>query len=192
MTIGIFVTAACGSDAKSPDAAAIVDAMVLPDSPASCQTEVVTHIAGAAQHVPICSPQQYPTNPPAFGDHYPSWAKYQVWSTPVPAPFWVHNLEHGGVVVTYNCADGCAADVAALTSFLAARPKDPTCSDAVRNRFLVTPNAALTKRFAVSAWGVTLTSNCFDLAALGAFIDANYAKGPENLCGDGLATLPSC
>ena len=31
-----------------------------------------------------------------------------------------------------------------------------------------------------------LRSQCFDLPALGAFIDAHYALGPENFCADGL------
>ena len=143
----------------------------------------------AGTHVATCSPITYATNPPTSGAHYPIWARYRSYPAPVPRGFWVHDLEHGAVVITYNCPDGCADDVAALEAFLAARPADPTCTAPVANRFVVTPDPLLDTRFAASAWGFALRADCFDLGALGTFIDDHYARAPEDLCGDGVDPL---
>jgi hypothetical protein len=135
-------------------------------------------------HEPICSPITWPTNPPSSGEHYPIWAAYKVYTSPVPRGFYVHDLEHGGIVMLYNCPGGCDAEVAALVAHLDARPADPVCTE-VRNRYTVTPDPLIPTRFAAAAWGYTLTSDCFDLAALDAFIDAHYSNGPELVCSDG-------
>jgi hypothetical protein len=204
--------AVSAADARAVDAAAIdappdaaaIDA-VLDDAPDAaidaapgddaapdadtCGTTVTGFPLAAGLHVPVCSQVVYDTNPPTSGAHYPTWAKYKAYAGRVGRPFWVHDLEHGAVVVTYNCPGGCDAEVAALVAFLAARPADPLCTAAVRNRFVVTPDPELDVRFAASAWGFALESSCFDLPALGAFIDAHYAHAPENLCADGVDVL---
>src|SRR6202042_881476 len=64
-------------------------------------------------HVAVCSYVVYGTKPPSSGDHYPIWAAYKTYAAPIPEGFFVHNLEHGTIVLTYNCPSGCAADVAA-------------------------------------------------------------------------------
>lgn len=155
-----------------------------------CGTSERGYPLAAGVHVTECSPITYATNPPTSGEHYPIWARFRAYDHPIPRGYWVHNLEHGAVVVTYNCPDGCDADVAALEDFLAARPADPACGGGVVNRFVVTPDPLLDTRFAASAWGYALRSECFDLPALGRFIDAHYARAPEDLCGDGVDPSP--
>ena len=51
---------------------------------------------------------------------------------------------------------------------------------------MVTPYPELDVRFAASAWGAHLKSSCFDLPALGAFIDAYARKAPEDECDEGI------
>ena len=160
-----------------------------PPDAGTCNTTVEGFPLAAGAHVATCSPITYATNPPTSGAHYPIWARYRSYPAPVPRGFWVHDLEHGAVVITYNCPDGCADDVAALEAFLAARPADPTCTAPVANRFVVTPDPLLDTRFAASAWGFALRADCFDLGALGTFIDDHYARAPEDLCGDGVDPL---
>jgi hypothetical protein len=128
----------------------------------------------------------YSTNPPTSGPHYPIWAAYKTYTTPVDRGFYVHDLEHGGVVIAYNCPSGCDADLALLADFLSARPADPACTPPVKFRVVVTPDPLLDVRFAAAAWGAALKSSCFDLPALAAFLDAHYAMAPENTCYDGL------
>lgn len=182
---------AAAADAAPDDAPGPTDAAA-PDAPAdadTCGTTVTAHVVAAGVHVPLCSQVVYDTNPPTSGLHYPTWAKYKTYAGRVGRPFWVHDLEHGAIVVSYHCTTACDAEVAAVTAFLAARPADPLCTAAVRNRFVVTPDPELDVRFAVSAWGFSLRSACFDLPALGAFIDAHYAHAPENFCADGVDVL---
>ena len=52
--------------------------------------------------------------------------------------------------------------------------------------------AALQQEAAARAsdtWGFALRADCFDLGALGTFIDDHYARAPEDLCGDGVDPL---
>ncbi|CAN5561446.1 hypothetical protein BH09MYX1_BH09MYX1_42190 [soil metagenome] len=79
-----------------------LDAPIRPD--ASCSVIIAAPVLLDSPHVDIGTLIQYPTNPPASGPHYPIWAAFQEFSTPVPRPFWVHSLEHGAVVLLYNCA----------------------------------------------------------------------------------------
>ena len=152
----------------------------------ACGATVETFALDPSPHVAVCSVVTYSTNPPTSGPHYPSWAAFKVYTSPVPRGFTVHAMEHGAVVVAYNCPDGCDADVAALVDYLAARPADPLCAAPLQNRFVVTPDPLLDVPFAASAWGASLKAQCFDLPALGAFIDTYYAKAPENFCFDGI------
>jgi hypothetical protein len=82
---------------------------------------------------------------------------------------WVHNLENGGVVLLYHCAD-CAADIAKLAAFSATHP-----------RTIVTPYPMLPARFAVVAWEYRLVSDCLDLAAFEAFYAARFDHAPESI-----------
>ncbi len=177
------------------DAAPPADAAALPDAVdgdgAACTTSVTGYELAAGIHVAQCSPITYATNPPTSGEHYPIWAAYTTYDYPVPLGFLVHDLEHGAVVIFYNCPDGCAGDLSALQDYLDGRPADPTCTAAVHHRIVVTPDPDLDVRFAASAWGWALRSDCFDLGALDAFIDAHYAGAPEDLCGDGQPS-PTC
>lgn len=138
-----------------------------------------------------CSEVVYATDPPTSGPHYPIWAKWQTYAAPVPRGFYVHNLEHGGVVIAYRCPDGCDAELAALATMVASLPADPLCALGVERRVIVTPDPLLATRFAVVAWGASLVADCVDVPAFAAFIDARYATGPENTCADGVdVTVP--
>lgn len=162
-----------------------------PDASSVCGTTVAGYDPAAGIHVALCSPITYATNPPTSGEHYPVWAAFTTYDYPVPFGFLVHDLEHGAIVIFYNCPDGCDGDLSALQSYLDGRPDDPSCAAGVHRRIVVTPDPDLDVRFAASAWGWALRSNCFDLAALDAFIDDHYAGAPEDLCADGEPN-PTC
>jgi hypothetical protein len=145
-------------------------------------------------HEPVCSYIEYFTNPPSSGNHYPIWAAYKTYTTPVPDGFYVHNLEHGAIVLTYNCAlydgDGgaCDADIASAQAMLDGLPTDPDCvaqGSPVPLRTLMTPDPALDVPFAASSWGWTLRARCFDPVVFGAFAAAHADRGREDICADG-------
>jgi hypothetical protein len=101
----------------------------------------------------------------------------------------VHSLEHGAVVITYNCPGGCTAEVAAAQSFVDGLPAD--CGLMAR-RVILTPDPDLDVRFAASAWGFTLRANCFDRNAFADFFNAHYDHAPESICGGGTDPTELC
>jgi hypothetical protein len=139
-------------------------------------------------HVPECSTIAYGTKPPSSGNHYGNWAAFKVYTNPIPPGYWVHDLEHGAVVLTYNCEDGCGGDVAAAEAMIVALPSDPLClaTATVPRRIVMTPDPSLDVQFAASAWGFTLRANCFDADVFRSFIDRHYGASPESVCGGGI------
>ncbi len=156
-------------------------------TPCAITVEAVT--PAPANHVPVGTAVNWNSNPPAGGSHYPIWAAYQEFTAAVPRGFYVHNLEHGAVVLLYNCAsvDGstCEAIGETLRQASAALPDDPLCASPVRVRTVITPDPLIPTPIAATAWGFVYRAECIDLPSLQAFVAAHYAKGPENLCTNG-------
>ncbi|MCY3901014.1 MAG: DUF3105 domain-containing protein [Caldilineaceae bacterium] len=53
------------------------------------------------------SPIEYNTTPPTSGPHYPGLAPWDIYDEPIRYEQVVHNMEDGGVIVYYQCEDGC-------------------------------------------------------------------------------------
>jgi hypothetical protein len=188
------VLTACGSSSPATPTASDAGSYDEPRTPeetgaidgGSCNAIAEQHPIEGNLHMAICSPLTYGTNPPSSGNHYSIWAAYKTYTQPFLPGFWVHCLEHGAVVIGYNCPDGCAGDVARAQAFIDALPAD--CGAPPR-RVVLLPNPGLDVRFAASAWGFTLKADCFDPSAFGAFFAAHYGQGPEDICSDGLDPL---
>jgi len=163
-----------------------------------CTVDVASHDLDDPIHVTECSHIDYSTNPPSSGMHYPVWAAYQTYDFPVPRGYWVHGLEHGAVVITYNCPDGCPDEVAQVESIIGSLPNDAQCvAEGIDHQVVITPDPLLDTRWAMSAWGHTLRANCVNEAAFKEFHQSHVAHGPEAICGGGTvlteATLaPNC
>jgi hypothetical protein len=132
-------------------------------------------------HVAEGSPITYRANPPASGPHYPVWARYEEHATTVARGYWVHNLEHGGIVFLYR-PSAPAAVVDALRAAYRALPNDPACG---HKRALLTADPDLPTDVAVVAADVMLQAGCTDAAAIRAFVDARIGRGPEQVCTNG-------
>lgn len=52
--------------------------------------------------------EAYNSKPGSSGPHFGSLAGWEVHETPVPNELFIHNLEDRGVVLAYNCPDGCS------------------------------------------------------------------------------------
>ena len=74
------------------------------------------------EHIPQGTKTTYQDYPPASGKHWPVWAPWGIYKEALPRRF-VHNLEHGGIVVLYNCATPCPDLVRQLEETYAALPK---------------------------------------------------------------------
>jgi Protein of unknown function (DUF3105) len=119
----------------------------------------------------------YQDIPPVGGAHDPCWTTYGVHQEEVPDERWVHNLEHGGVVLLHHCSD-CADDIAAIEAFVADQPIAVS-----------TPYAALPARFAIVSWGARIVSDCYDPEAFAQFFDLYSKRAPE---GTSAPPPPSC
>src|SRR5262245_21540219 len=97
--LGVLGAAGCGSS-STPTAP--------PPDNGSCSVQE----AGVANegwiHVAEGSSITYAHNPPASGPHYPVWLRYEAFSTAMARGYWVHNLEHGGIVMIYRPDAGSA------------------------------------------------------------------------------------
>lgn len=154
-----------------------------------CTVTIQTGIhVPAATHVPICTPVAYATNPPCGGPHWPVWAAFGEYATPVPRPMYVHDMEHGAVLLAYRCAAGCPDVVAALEHVRATTAPDPKCAGTGTSaRVVLTPDPELATPIAAAAWGATYTATCIDEASLSSFAAEVYGKAPEDFCSPGLA-----
>lgn len=88
----------------------------------------------------------YNSAPPSSGPHFGGIAEWTLHDDPVPPELFVHNLEDGGVVLAYDCPDGCPDVVDDLSTRLD------------EGRVLVTPYDGITdttgasRRIAAVAW----------------------------------------
>ena len=183
----LFVCGACSDDDPAPPQADAAENCAAAEGTCNLQTCAPDQLDGL--HVDVCTVVDWPTNPPTSGQHYPIWAAFQDYDTAVPRGFWLHSVEHSGIVLAYNCdrVEGACADlVTALTDFAAAAPADPLCDASVGNRIIVTPDPLLDVAFAAVAWGHSLKGDCFDETLVQAFVDAHYGNNYENLCGGGV------
>jgi hypothetical protein len=145
-------------------------------------------------HVPPNSDVTYTFCPPATGGHYNIGAPipprvYGPGDRAIPQG-WVHNLEHGGLVILYRGREGdegtTEAAQQALTTFFNDMPNSPVCgfpatqqgAGTVIARFdeMATPYAAL-------VWGRVLPLQTFDQAAIMEFWNTwGERTNPEKFC----------
>jgi hypothetical protein len=153
----VLQVASCGTGASPDGGVARLDAAYHPD--ASCLVTIDTPSFGAATHEPEGTAITYTSNPPAGGPHYPRWASFTAFTTPIPRPYYVHDMEHGAIVLLYKCdADASAPDASLLdgstdasvpgtcesraqdflAKVVATLPTDPTCAPNIRVRTVIT------------------------------------------------------
>jgi hypothetical protein len=153
----------------------------------ACNAVITTFQGGSRGHQGECSGLSYPMSPPVFGDHYPVWAAYGSYDFPIPLGYLVHDLEHGAVVIFYECPHGCSDEVAEVQRFIDALPEDSRCTPlGIPRQVILVPRPGLGSRWAASAWGVSITADCFDPELFRRFYDEHVAHGPEDLCQQGV------
>ena len=149
-----------------------------------------------ANHIPAGTQAHYLTDPPTSGQHYNlrgeaplPWGFY---ARPYPPEDWVHNLEHGGVVILYTCPQPQAAGGAKLVetdlscpdsqspvqSFIASAPPDALFHEV---KIVATPYPVPGHRFAVVAWGWRLFMDSWDSSLAERFYEAHVDNGPERI-----------
>lgn len=159
-------------------AAILIAVVLLARSFGVGEAAVGTNIAaaGVGVHIPEGQPITYAQTPPVGGSHWPSPALWGISTQPIPDERAVHNLEHGGVVISQNGMSD--ADLARLRSFLAAYPKDQFGEVKV----VVRPYDKIAKgAIVLTAWSWTDPLTGYDAARIKAFLDAHLNKCCENV-----------
>lgn len=174
---------------------------------AGCLVTIESPPVTDSPHVAIGTDVTYASNPPSSGPHYPIWAAFQEFPDPVDRRYYVHDLEHGAIVLLYNCAalpdggaaiadggDGgtaCDALREGLRKAAASIPADPLCANTpgVRVRYVMTPDPLITGPIAASGWGFTYNAACVDIPTLIDFANKHYGQGTEPVCANGTTTF---
>jgi hypothetical protein len=126
-----------------------------------------------ADHVPDGTEIAWLSDPPHSGPHFPMWETWGEHEQSVARGNWVHNLEHGGIVLAYLCPGGCEAELDVLRDVIAARPD---------LRILMTADAALPgPRFAAISWTWIHRTDAPDLDTLLCFVDQHENHAPEDV-----------
>jgi hypothetical protein len=132
------------------------------------------------QHVAEGSPIQYKSVPPTSGPHYPAPKDWGVFDQAVVPGYWVHNLEHGGVVLLYNCPSGCPDVVSVGQDAFKTFPKDKYGEV----KLVVTPYSGLPDGVEVAAvaWQYAkLYHGDFNRENFLAFYNGHIDRSPEDV-----------
>jgi hypothetical protein len=148
------------------------------DCPQRCGPDVDAPPFEGAQHVAEPTAVRYTANPPASGNHWPMWQEpWGDYPTELPRERWVHNLEHGGVVLLYNCPLGCEDIHQQLVAI-----RNGTRPDRYNSvRILVTPDSVMPHKVAAVAWLWRWQGDSVDMNAIQCFIQSRYDRAPESL-----------
>lgn len=130
-------------------------------------------------HVTEGQPIYYHNNPPSGGPHYGArYPTYGVVTEVVLPGYWVHNLEHGAVVLLYRCGGPCPELIASLQDFYRTLP--PSLNGPNRApRLLAIPYPDLPAPLAMVAWGESFLLDRFDDAVIRDFYERHVDRGPE-------------
>ncbi len=121
------------------------------------------HIAeGSTDHPP------YNSNPPTSGPHWPQPAEWGVYKTQQPDERFVHNLEHGGIWISYKPDKVDADTVARLEDFVKRFPL-----------IVVEPRPGNDANISLAAWTHLENLDSFNERTILEFINAYHNHGPE-------------
>jgi hypothetical protein len=139
-------------------------------------------------HVPQPTRITYMHNPPTSGCHYSLGRGNAPLAPGIYPPsnaakltpeFWVHNLEHGYIVVSYNCPTGCDSDLQALDAWYKALPPDPGGGVAYA-KFIAVPDPQQTEKWDVESWDwFDPMGSTLNLAEVKKFYDNHINQAPE-------------
>ncbi len=85
----------------------------------------------------------YNSDPPTSGPHVGPIAEWGIHAAPIPKELQVHNLEDGGVLVQYNCPEGCSDLVEKLQAIVSR----------YNRQVILAPYPGMDRRIALTAWG---------------------------------------
>lgn len=155
------------------------------------------------EHVSINEVEKtiYNSNPPTSGQHTVTWVKPGIYKEPQSEGELLHSLEHGYVVIHYNCAvhkkaeeEGLGSPSADFVPFKIATGSAVNESEACKTliteleniankkklfKLVVVPRPQLDTTIALTAWNYIDKFDSFDKKRIEKFIDYHRDHGPE-------------
>jgi Protein of unknown function (DUF3105) len=128
-------------------------------------------------HIDLGATADYKHFPPSSGLHYGKILNWGFYNEPIPPEYWVHSLEHGGVVILYNCATTCKDTEDAIWKVVQNAPAEDQFNEV---KILVTPNDKIDHPIIALAWDTELDLEQVDYAVLMDFYNRHVNKGPED------------
>lgn len=115
----------------------------------------------------------YNSDPPTSGPHAPAPVDWGIYDTPIPKETLVHNAEHGGSLILYNCPGGCPDLVRQLTSTAESYLAEG-------RKLVLAPYPGMDSKIALVAWTYLDTFDELDAGRIIQFMDADMgADAPE-------------
>ena len=155
----LLAAAACGTDSNDP--CDVYDFALDPVPTSSAHTATCDSVCGNG------------LNPPTAGPHCAYPLACGAYDAPTKACQYVHNLEHGHLVLLYSCPDGCPDVVSTLTQIASEAKRDSQG----RPRAVVAPAEGLPTRTAALLWRRSLQQDAPDPAALRCFLKLQDERG---------------
>jgi len=112
----------------------------------------------------------YSTSPPTSGPHAPQAPPWGEQSS-LFEPSQVHALEHGGVLVQYNCSTPCLELVRNLRLITSGYDRG----------VILAPYSRMDSRIALTSWGKIDLLDEFDLERVEKFVSKNRGRAPEGI-----------
>ncbi len=149
-----------------------------PKLKSSVPLHIKTYPALTRTHIKLGTKVTYNSDPPTSGPHYPDWAKSGVYDKPVDDRFLVHSLEHGYIIISYDCQTSqnplSFSDCSSLKKQL---------SDIAQEKklwkLIVVPRPKLDTKIALTAWTHLDNMNRLQTEEVKGFIDEFRDQGPE-------------
>ncbi len=127
------------------------------------------HISDGASHV------EYNSNLPSSGPHYIKPADWGTYENEIPPETFIHNLEHGGIVIAYK-PDLAKEKIDKLKEVVSNLPKNPQFNNV---KVILMPRAKNDKPIQMAAWTHTYDMEDVDEAKIEEFYNSHINKGPE-------------
>ena len=127
---------------------------------------------GAADHLETVdqSHSAYTSAPATSGWHYGATVKWGEHRDEIPDEVLLHNLEHAGVGIHYNCVENCKELITGLVETI----KD-------YHKIVLSPYSNMDNLITLTAWGYIDRMDSLEKARITAFIDRhiNSSEAPE-------------
>ena len=122
----------------------------------------------------------YSVVPATSGSHWfgattgagtPSPARWGRYETALPDEVLIHNLEHGGIGLHYDCDEACPEIVKALDDII---PRSPS-------QYIMSPYRGMPSKIAITSWRHHLYLDEVDVEEIKKFIEEYKDRAPESV-----------